>query len=68
MKEAPEYLKTLWATPSGEIWAASGTSVVHGQGASWTVEQAPGLSEITTMGGADGLVWLLGREGLLFRR
>jgi hypothetical protein len=22
----------------------------------------------STLGGADGLVWLLGREGLLFRR
>jgi hypothetical protein len=69
VKEAPDYLRTLWATPSGEIWAASAISVVHGHGSTWTVEQAPGLSEITTMGGAgDGLVWLLGREGLLFRR
>jgi hypothetical protein len=66
-KDLPGHLDTIWASPSGEIWAA-GTHIVHGGGSSWTVEDRPGVGEIKAVGGADGLVWVLGPEGLLFRR
>ena len=68
IKEAPQPLQAVWASPSGEIWAAGYGHVTHGKGETWTVERTPGLAEITAIGGADGLVWMLGREGLLFRR
>ena len=58
----------LWTSPSGEIWVAGGQSLLHGSGSTWTVEPLPGLGEISAIGGADGLVWVLGPQGLMFRR
>jgi len=65
VKELPARLDAIWASPSGEIWAG-GTRVVHGKGDSWTVDEPLG-ADITSIGGADGLVWAISREGLLFR-
>lgn len=67
VKELPARLDAIWASPSGDIWAA-GTHIVHGRGPTWTVDERPGLAEISAVGGADGLVWILGPQGLLFRR
>jgi hypothetical protein len=41
---------------------------VHGKGDAWTVEEPPGTGDVSSIGGADGLVWALERDGLLFRR
>jgi hypothetical protein len=51
---------------SGDIWAA-GTHIVHGKGDTWTVSERLGPNSITRVGGADGLVWALGRDGLVIR-
>jgi hypothetical protein len=58
----------FWVSPSGEIWVTSAQGVSHGSGSTWTVEPGPGLGEITAIGGADGVVWMFGPQGLLFRR
>jgi hypothetical protein len=59
-------LDAIWASPSGEIWAA-GTGIVHGKGETWTVE-APRRRHSHRRRGAGDLVWVLGPQGLLFRR
>jgi len=59
-------LDAIWAGPSGEIWAG-GTHMVRGKGDSWTIDERSSAAEITSVGGADGLVWALSRDGLLFR-
>ncbi len=67
VKELPARLDAIWVSPSGEIWAG-GTHIAHGKGDTWTVDERPGVGDVTSIGGADGLVWVLSREGLLFRR
>ncbi len=57
VKDQPR-LDAIWVTPSGEIWAG-GTHIVHGKGDSWTVDERFGTADITSVGGADGLVWAL---------
>ena len=59
-------LDSIWVSPSGDVWAG-GTHVVHGKGDTWTMSERPGPNDVTRVGGADGLVWALGRDGLLFR-
>jgi len=66
VKALPGRLDAIWASPSGEIWAG-GTHVVHGQSNSWTVNELFGAADITSVGGAGGLVWVLSRDGLLFK-
>jgi hypothetical protein len=74
VKEVAGNLDAVWVSPSGEVWAGGAQQVVHGRGSSWTVEESPGHSEVKALGGADGLVWTLARQGplgphgLLFRR
>ena len=58
-------LRAIWSGPAGEVWAV-GSHVVHGGAASWTVEELP--VDAAAIGGAQGLVWVLGPQGLLFRR
>jgi hypothetical protein len=67
VKELPVNLSAIWASPSGEIWAA-GSHLVHGKGETWTADARPGSAGFTSVGGADGVVWALSREGLLIRR
>lgn len=59
-------LDSIWVSPAGDIWAG-GTHIIHGKGDTWTVSERPGPSNVVSVGGADGLVWALSRDGLLFR-
>jgi hypothetical protein len=67
VKELRVSLDAIWASPTGEIWAA-GSHIVHGQGEVWTADVKPGNAGFGSVGGADGVVWVLGRDGLLVRR
>jgi hypothetical protein len=67
VKDLSARLDAIWASAAGEIWAA-GTHLVHGRGETWTSEARPGGADFTSIGGGDGVVWALSRDGLLVRR
>jgi hypothetical protein len=66
VKEVRASLGAIWVSPAGDVWAA-GSHIVHGRGTTWTVTEAPAIGRVFAIGGAPGLVWVGGENGVLFR-
>src|SRR5581483_6226792 len=61
-----DWLVALWGSSAGDVWAAGGDSLLHGDGTTWTATRAPAGATLRAIWGASpSSVWAAGADLVL---